>query len=106
MKRAWTEKEDAVLREFRETHTTAQIARMLNRTGMAVIGRADRLGLPRIKPEVIAERVSAGLAHHRFKFGKQRVGLITHAERCPHCSQRFVKITSHMRRCRERRAAA
>jgi len=58
---AWTEEEDATLRELWPNTLSSDIADKLGRTRNSVIGRADRLGLKRFGHRDRCQRASIGV---------------------------------------------
>lgn len=58
----WTDDEDKVLRAMWAGVRVAEIADKLDRSRNSVIGRANRLGLPRTSREAISQRIQIGHA--------------------------------------------
>lgn len=72
--RLWTPSEDATLSEMWASNRVAIIADKLGRSSNSIIGRADRLRLPRIPRDVITARVQEGHASSLVSFRAGRNG--------------------------------
>jgi len=71
----WSDAEDDIIRTMWGTSTTAAIAAKLpGRTRNAIIGRADRIGCPRLDKAEIARRIQEAHAANPDAFRAHRVG--------------------------------